>query len=202
MEWLELTGYAATLLAFATFCMKAMLPLRYIALCSNIAFVIYGYASDVYPVLVLHTLLIPLNTLRIMQLRKLLSRVRRVQQADLSIEPLLPFMQRRRYRAGDVLFRKGETALKMYYLLDGTIRFEEVGLTLGSGQIVGIMGVFTPAKVRPWTARWQTDGELLELPEEKVMEIFCENPAFGMSLARLITRRAITDLSRHPSGAH
>jgi hypothetical protein len=49
MNWLEMIGYVASGLTFMTFYMKAMLPLRYIALCSNIAFITYGYFSPSIP---------------------------------------------------------------------------------------------------------------------------------------------------------
>lgn len=202
MELLELIGYAASVLAFMSFYMKAMLPLRYIALCSNVAFIIYGYSSGLYPVFLLHAMLLPLNAMRILQLRKLIRQVREVQRGDVSIEPLLPFMQRRRFRAGDVLFHKGEAVQNMYYVLEGVIRVEEIDLDISSGQIAGVMGLFAPEKVRPWTAHCKTDGEYLELSEEKVMQFFWKDPAFGMSLARLITLRAITDMSRHSTSFH
>lgn len=197
MKTLELIGYAASVLVFITFYMKAMLPLRYIGLCSNVGFLIYGYLGAMYPVLVLHALLLPLNAVRVIELHRLIRQVRQAQRADISVERLLPHMQRRRFQAGDVLFQKGEPAQKMYYVLEGTVYVEDIHVKLGSGQIAGIMGVFAPEKTRPWTARCQTDGEVLELSQEKVMQYFCEDPAFGMSLARLITTHAITDLSPH-----
>jgi CRP/FNR family cyclic AMP-dependent transcriptional regulator len=42
MRWVDLAGYAASSLVFLTFYMKGMVPLRVIALCSNVAFLIYG----------------------------------------------------------------------------------------------------------------------------------------------------------------
>src|SRR4051812_21084926 len=110
MNGLEILGYVASGLTFLTFYMKAMLPLRYIALCSNIAFIIYGYFSNLYPVLLLHVMLLPLNGSRIMELRRLISRIRQAQQGEVAIESLLPFMTRQRFRAGDILFRKGDPA--------------------------------------------------------------------------------------------
>jgi hypothetical protein len=196
MDWLEIIGYTASGLTFMTFYMRGMLPLRYIALCSNAAFIIYGYFSHLYPVLFLHVALLPLNGLRVFQMRRLLSRVREAQQGDVSIESLLPFMNGRRFKAGDVLFHKGDLANEMYHILKGVVYVEEVGMDIGNGQIAGIIGVFAPEKERPWTAVWKTDGEVLTLSYDKLMQSFYENPGFGMSLARLITKRAIDDMSR------
>src|SRR4051812_12541291 len=87
---LELIGYAASVLVFITFYMKAMLPLRYIGLCSNVGFLIYGYLGGMYPVLVLHALLLPLNAVRVIELHRLMRQVRLAQRADISVERLLP----------------------------------------------------------------------------------------------------------------
>lgn len=196
MNWLATIGYVASALTFMTFCMKAILPLRYIALCSNVAFIIYGYFSDLYPVLLLHLFLLPLNGVRVLELRKLIGQVRQAGEGDVSIEHLLPFMTRRRFRAGDILFCKGDPAHEMYYILKGVVRVDGVQMDIGRGQIAGVIGVFAPEKERPWTAVCKTDGELLAISNEKVMQVFYENPRFGMSLARLITKRAIADMSQ------
>jgi CRP-like cAMP-binding protein len=112
----------------------------------------------------------------------------------MSIESLLPFMTRRRFRAGDILFRKGDPAREMYYILEGVVHVEDVCMDIGPGKVAGIIGVFAPEKERPWTAVYKTDGEILALSEEKLLQVFYENPGFGMSVARLITSRVIADM--------
>jgi CRP/FNR family cyclic AMP-dependent transcriptional regulator len=64
MNWIEAAGYLASALVLATFCMKTMIPLRAVAICSNFAFIIYGFYDGVHPVLILHAILLPLNTWR------------------------------------------------------------------------------------------------------------------------------------------
>jgi hypothetical protein len=59
MRWLDLAGYAASSLVFLTFYMKGMVPLRVVALCSNVAFLIYGGALHLVPIFMLHAALIP-----------------------------------------------------------------------------------------------------------------------------------------------
>jgi len=53
-EMVKSLGYLDVVLMFVTFYMKTMLPLRYTALCSNVAFIIHGYFSHLYPALFLH----------------------------------------------------------------------------------------------------------------------------------------------------
>jgi hypothetical protein len=61
----DLAGYLACSLVFLTFYMKGMVPLRLIALCSNVAFLIYACALHLYPILILHGALIPVNIIRL-----------------------------------------------------------------------------------------------------------------------------------------
>jgi hypothetical protein len=54
-------GYLASALVLCTFLTRTMLPLRFVALGSNVAFITYGALLHLYPVLVLHCVLLPVN---------------------------------------------------------------------------------------------------------------------------------------------
>lgn len=62
-------GYAASLAVLITFLMPTIARLRLIAILSNVLFGIYGYSRGLYPVLVLHALLLPINLFRLIELR-------------------------------------------------------------------------------------------------------------------------------------
>ncbi|HQT38856.1 MAG TPA: hypothetical protein PK231_05475 [Acidocella sp.] len=64
----DIAGYVAALLVFATFSMKSMLRLRIVAIGSNFAFIYYAALASVYPVLILHICLLPMNLLRLRQI--------------------------------------------------------------------------------------------------------------------------------------
>jgi hypothetical protein len=66
---IDALGYAASSAVLATFLMRTMLPLRLVAIVSNVLFVIYGYAANIEPVLFLHVVLLPINALRLIALR-------------------------------------------------------------------------------------------------------------------------------------
>lgn len=63
----ELTGYLASLLVLATFCMRDMMALRGVAMMSNLAFITYALLEGIGPVLLLHMALLPLNAIRLRQ---------------------------------------------------------------------------------------------------------------------------------------
>jgi hypothetical protein len=61
-------GYLAASLVLATFWMRSMSRLRYVAIASNLAFIAYGYLGELMPVLLLHLLLLPVNLHRLTEL--------------------------------------------------------------------------------------------------------------------------------------
>ncbi|MCG2643795.1 MULTISPECIES: hypothetical protein [Bradyrhizobium] len=67
-EEVNLLGYLAAGLVLATFCMRSMTTLRTVALASNVAFIGYGYLANLTPVLLLHVILLPVNTYRLVQI--------------------------------------------------------------------------------------------------------------------------------------
>ncbi len=67
MSWIDLVGYIASASVLATFCMSTMVPLRTVAILSNVLFAIFGALAHVYPVLELHLILFPVNGVRLMQ---------------------------------------------------------------------------------------------------------------------------------------
>jgi hypothetical protein len=62
---MDYVGYTASSLVFLTFYMKHMIPLRVVALFSNIAFLTYGIGMHLMPVALLHCALIPINLYRL-----------------------------------------------------------------------------------------------------------------------------------------
>ena len=71
----EMIGYLAAGLVFLTFYMKTMIPLRIVGLCSNVAFIAYAILDGLYPVLILHVILLPLKAFRLRQMLVLTRRV-------------------------------------------------------------------------------------------------------------------------------
>jgi ABC-type glycerol-3-phosphate transport system permease component len=57
-------GWLASGLVFATFCAKRMLPLRTLAIASNLAFISYGYHDALWPIVILHAAMLPMNVIR------------------------------------------------------------------------------------------------------------------------------------------
>ena len=63
----ESLGYLAAATVFLAFSLKSIVSLRVVAILSNVLFIAYALAENLMPVLVLHALLLPLNSLRLWQ---------------------------------------------------------------------------------------------------------------------------------------
>ena len=64
----EIAGFIASGLVLLTFAMRDMRLLRAAAICSNVAFIIYGGLNWLLPVLALHLLVLPLNIFRLTEI--------------------------------------------------------------------------------------------------------------------------------------
>ena len=65
MTLCDALGYLASGLVLAAFCMKEIVPLRMVALCSNLAFLAYGVSMGLMPIWLLHGLLLLMNSWRL-----------------------------------------------------------------------------------------------------------------------------------------
>ena len=193
MHTAELVGYLASALVFATFYMKTMMPLRAVAIASNVAFISYGYVGGMAPILILHVALLPLNLWRLHQTRQLVKKVRLATQGDLSFDWLIPHMSYRSFAAGDTIFRKGDSARELFLITAGTVRLTELRVHVGKGSMVGEIGVFSPHKSRIATAVAVTRVDVMAIAEDRVIALYNDNREFGFYLVSLITKRLVAN---------
>jgi len=200
VSWVEVAGYVASMLVFGTFYMRTMIPLRIVGILGNVAFMAYGAGGRLYPVLILHAMLLPLNCMRLIQMRTLIKKVREAAKGDRSMEWLVPYMQARTLKKG-VLFRKGDAAKEMYVVLSGSVRLMDVGVTLHPGNVIGEIGLFAPSGQRMDTAICESDVELASISNDRVWELYHQNPKFGFYLIKLVTDRLLQNFSREQRAA-
>ncbi len=196
MLWVEVLGYAASATVLATFCMSTMIPLRILALISNVLFCSYGYFDHLYPVVVLHAILFPVNLLRLVQFQRLVRDVRNAHRDDLSIQSLLPYMTTRNLAAGEILIHKGEKADRLYYLVDGELEITDFGKTLGPGAMLGEIGVFAQHQERTATVVCRADCRVYELSESKAKQLYFQDRSFGFAVLQLIINRLLENNRR------
>ncbi len=188
-----IAAWVAALLVFSTFFMKTMIPLRVVAITSNIAFVAYallglkyGVFGRVYPILVLHSSLLPLNVLRLREIKGLINAVNSASKSE-TIDYLIPYMRSETHRRGETLFSKYDAADKLYLIGQGTIFMPELGKRLTDGAVFGEVGLFAPQSVRSLTAVCEDDCRLHVITKDKVLELYYQNPRFGFFLIRMVS---------------
>ena len=124
--------------------MKTIIPLRCIGIGANICSLVVAAALGNVPGIVANMILLPINSVRLYQMLGLIKRVKQASKSDLSMEWLKPFMTRRKTKAGEVLFAKGDAADCMYFTISGRYRLKEIDIELLQGQVVGEMGFMSP----------------------------------------------------------
>ena len=189
-------GFVAGSLYIASHYMKTMVPLRLCEIGANILFVGYGWLYPSWPTLTLYTILIGLNSLRLYEMLELIKKVREASSGDLSIEWLKPFMHKHTFQNGSVLFRKGDAADEMYYIVSGRCHIREIDIELKPGTLVGEIGFLTPERTRTQTIECLDEVHALTITYEKVTELYFQNPSFGLYFLKLISQRLLQNVQR------
>ena len=117
-------------------------------------------------------------------------------QGDTSMEWLKPFMTERKYRKGDILFKKDDAAHEMLLTVTGKFLVKEISVELPPGRLMGEFGFLTPDNRRTATIECIEDGHVLTIEYEKLLEIYFQNPQFGYYFLVLTSQRLLENISR------
>jgi len=180
----------------ATLLTRTMVPLRVSNMVSNLSFAAYGALAGDIKTFLLYLLLFPINAVRLRQMLKLVEKARNATQGDLSMEWLRPFMTERKYRRGDTLFKKDDTATEMLLTVTGKFLVKEIDVELPPGRLMGELGFLTPDKRRTATIECIEDGQVLAITYDRLLEIYFQNPQFGYYFLVLTSQRLLENIAR------
>ena len=93
VPYIDLIGYLGGGVTLWSLYQKTMIPLRVGAVVGNVGFMAFGLLVPSYPTLILHTLLLPLNTYRMIQMIRLVREIREAASQTNSLDPLIPYMK-------------------------------------------------------------------------------------------------------------
>ena len=177
--------------------MKTMVPLRIVGICSNVFFIAYGYLAPAYPLFVLHIALLPLNIFR---LREMLDIGAPGRRRDARATSTWIGSSRsppsRRSRPARSLFRKGEKADAMYFVVSGEFKVTELGISIGPGEVIGELGLLAPDQIRTQTIQCVKDADILRITYDQVKQLYFQNPKFGFFFLQLTSRRLFENIAR------
>jgi CRP/FNR family cyclic AMP-dependent transcriptional regulator len=192
---MQIVAWIAAILVFLAFFMKTMVPLRIVAITSNVAFISYallgvhyGIFEKVFPIFVLHISLLPLNVFRLYQIKQLIRKIHEASGHEDSVEYLIPYMKKKTYAKGEVLFHKGDTADKIYFIQKGIVTISEVNKHLTQGTVFGEVGIFASYTTRSASAICSEESEIYSIHHDKVIELYYQNPKFGFFIAHLLSQ--------------
>src|SRR6202051_1010489 len=150
----------------ATLLTQTMVPLRVANMIGCACFVGFGALAGDVKTFLLYLLLLPINAVRLRQMLNLVKKARAATQGDMSMEWLKPFMSERKYRKGDILFRKDEPADEMLLTVTGKFLVQEISVELPPGRLMGELGFLTPDNRRTATIECLEDGHVLSITYE------------------------------------
>ena len=182
-------GYLASALVLCTFLTRTMKPLRCIALRSNVAFITYSAMLQLYPVLILHCILLPVNVWRLWEIMRLGKSVDKAINDSKLFNAVVPFAKKLS-SVGEILICKGDPSDA---LLAGTLWVEEAEVELGPGSIVGEMGVLSSTQRRTATVEATSDCVLGCVSAADFQRVYFADPSLGLALIRLIIDRLTRD---------
>lgn len=197
LHWIEAVGWLASILTVASYSVATMLPLRLLAIASSVCFAAYAFTLQLWPLLAMELILLPINLYRLWQvlaLRGKLNRVSGSKQSDFSI--IKAYGKRRNIKAGAVVFKRGDPVDQLYFIAKGRVSIEEMGVDLRAGDIFGEIAFFTNLATRIATARCTEDTQVYSINEKRFMRLQFEDPGFGMAVMRIITHRLIENVGK------
>jgi CRP/FNR family transcriptional regulator, cyclic AMP receptor protein len=193
---IEIIGYLGAGLMVLTLGMRTMIPLRIVGIASSIVQIAFALLAGILPMLVQHSILLPMNIYRLYQQLRLVRKLKEAAAGDLSMAALIPHMSHRNVKTGEILFRKDDPADEMFIVESGRLRLLEIDIDVLPGTVVGELGLLAPNQQRTQTLECMEDGEVMQIGYDRIKALFFEDPSFGFYFLRLTSARLFQNISR------
>src|SRR5246127_708871 len=180
----------------ATLLTQTMVPLRVANMIGCAFYAGFGALTGTITTFLLYLLMVPINAWRLRQMLQLVKMARSATQGDTSMEWLKPFMTERKYKQGDVLFKRDDAANEMFLTVTGKFLVKEINVELPPGRLMGELGFLSPENKRTATVTCLEDGHVLTITYEKLLEIYFQNPQFGYYFLVLTSQRLLENIAR------
>ena len=210
--WIEVAAIVAAGVIAVSSNLPTRISYRRVYMLACAAFVVYGAIMPDLAVVRIHGVLLLILVVRELILQAVLREARHEILASASMafkeqrmsphkviapEWLTPLMVRAYPKSGQYLFKVGDLSDEMFLITKGKVRIPELNLTMGAGEMLGEIGIFSPERKRTATALCETDAEVLRISARRVFELFCQNPKFAFLLMQLIIGRMNQRVALH-----
>lgn len=192
----EAIGWVAAALTLATFSMKTMVWLRAVAIGANLAFIGFGFLSDQPPILILHLVLLPLNSVRLLNALETRRQLQKMETSAFDVSWIRDVAVRRTFKSGELIFAQGDEPDNVYFIVSGKVLVVGPGVTLGASELFGEVAFLTQHGRRTSDVRALADTSVLALDRDAFRDLIRGNPEFAAHVCRLVADRLAPN--QHP----
>jgi len=202
MEFEDVIGWTGSIVSLVSFSMKTMVPLRVLACIASALFIWFGIITGIYHSVVLNSALFVFNAFRLYEILKVSRAVKTLKGEPSEFDWLRDIARPSEMTEGELIFRKGDAPDGLYYLDKGTVELSEIGVTLNAGTVFGEIAFFTDAGERTSSAVCREDCHVIHIDESTFIDLYYRNPAFSVSIVKLISKRLMEGRIKPPETLH
>ncbi len=187
---------AGGIFLISSFVVRTIVPMRVLCIVSIVFFLTAALLAGSVQHFLMYFLALPVNVVRLVQIKSLIKKARSSAQGTLSLEWLRPFMTSREYKKGDVLFHKGDPATEMFLTVTGKFLVTEINIEIPAERVLGELGFLSPNNHRTQSVECIEDGQVLTIGYDRLHEIYLQNSEFGYYFLRLTSDRLLQNHAR------
>lgn len=116
----------------------------------------------------------------------------------ISLDHIFRSLKSIKFGDDELLFRKGDPPHYIYFIKSGEVILDEIGVTLGAGELLGEIAFFSDANERTLTARCKGKCEIIVIKESDFARLQDRHPGLGVHVLRLVVSRLLDGLANHP----
>ena len=97
--------------------------------------------------------------------------------------------------AGEAVFRRGDPASEMFFIVSGRFHVKERNVELEPGEIFGELGLLNAVQARTAGVECTASGELLRMSYEQVKQLCLQDSKFSFYFLHFVSKRLFHNLT-------
>ena len=147
----------------------------------------------------MYFLLLPINSLRLFQIIKLVKKARSRRKATCRSTGSSRSWTRAPTKKATCCFAKAKTADEMFLITTGKFLVKEIGIELPPGRLMGELGFVTPNNKRTQTVECIEDGAVMTITYDRLLEVYFEQSGLRLFFPAPVERPPAAEHGAHGS---